>query len=98
MSSPGFLLSNDSNHDLLQSLLESMNAIIEHQFISKYLILFHDSYVFCSFFLFVTALGVADTVYLPSLKLSEELRLSYYSLIEISMTPKGFQSRSKLAL
>lgn len=50
------------------------------------------------FFLFVTALGVADTVYLPSLKLSEELRLSYYSLIEINMTPKGFQSRSKLAL
>ncbi|TVY84308.1 Ubp5-interacting protein [Lachnellula suecica] len=33
MSSPGFLLSNDSNHDLLQSLLESMNAIIEHQYI-----------------------------------------------------------------
>ncbi|TGO64401.1 hypothetical protein BCON_0007g00510 [Botryotinia convoluta] len=32
MSSPGFLLSNDSNHDLLQSLLESMNAIIEHQY------------------------------------------------------------------
>jgi hypothetical protein len=37
MSSPGFLLSNDSNHDLLQSLLESMNAIIEHQYISKLL-------------------------------------------------------------
>jgi len=36
MSSPGFLLTNDSNHSLLQSLLESMNAIIEHQFISKY--------------------------------------------------------------
>ncbi|CAG8956354.1 hypothetical protein HYFRA_00003735 [Hymenoscyphus fraxineus] len=32
MSSPGFLLGNDSNHNLLQSLLESMNAIIEHQF------------------------------------------------------------------
>ncbi|KAM3068943.1 hypothetical protein ACMFMG_004119 [Clarireedia jacksonii] len=32
MSSPGFLLSNDSNHDLLRSLLESMNAIIEHQY------------------------------------------------------------------
>jgi hypothetical protein len=37
MSSPGFLLSNDSNHDLLRSLLESMNAIIEHQYSSKYL-------------------------------------------------------------
>lgn len=40
MSSPGFLLANDSNHDLLQSLLESMNAIIEHQFIRKSYILF----------------------------------------------------------
>jgi hypothetical protein len=35
MSSPGFLLANDSNHDLLRSLLESMSAIIEHQYISK---------------------------------------------------------------
>lgn len=35
MSSPGFLLSNDSNHDLLRSLLESMNSIIEHQYVSK---------------------------------------------------------------
>ncbi|KAK7955052.1 Ubp5-interacting protein [Apiospora saccharicola] len=32
MSSPSFLLANDSNHDLLSSLLESMNAIIEHQY------------------------------------------------------------------
>jgi len=37
MSSPGFLLSNDSNHELLQSLLEGMNAIIEHQYTSKFL-------------------------------------------------------------
>ena len=36
MSSPGFLLVNESNHDLLRSLLESMNAIIEHQYISKF--------------------------------------------------------------
>jgi hypothetical protein len=36
MSSPGFLLANDSNYDLLRSLLESMNAIIEHQYISKF--------------------------------------------------------------
>lgn len=35
MSSPGFLLANDSNHDLLQSLLESMNAIIEHQYMKN---------------------------------------------------------------
>jgi hypothetical protein len=35
MSSPGFLLANESNHDLLRSLLESMNSIIEHQYISK---------------------------------------------------------------
>ncbi|CAJ2507814.1 Uu.00g090000.m01.CDS01 [Anthostomella pinea] len=32
MSSPSFLLANDSNHSLLSSLLESMNAIIEHQY------------------------------------------------------------------
>ncbi|RDW88217.1 hypothetical protein BP6252_00249 [Coleophoma cylindrospora] len=32
MSSPSFLFANDSNHTLLQSLLESMNAIIEHQY------------------------------------------------------------------
>lgn len=35
MSSPSFLLANEGNHNLLQSLLESMNAIIEHQFISE---------------------------------------------------------------
>lgn len=32
MSTPSFLLANDSNHTLLGSLLESMNAIIEHQY------------------------------------------------------------------
>ncbi|TRX95378.1 hypothetical protein FHL15_003709 [Xylaria flabelliformis] len=32
MSSPSFLLANDNNHVLLSSLLESMNAIIEHQY------------------------------------------------------------------
>lgn len=32
MSSPSFLLSNDTNHSLLRSLLESMNSILEHQF------------------------------------------------------------------
>jgi len=32
MSTPGFLLSNESNHTLLSSLLEAMNAIIEHQY------------------------------------------------------------------
>ena len=32
MSSPSFLLANDSNHDLLRSLLESINAIIEHKY------------------------------------------------------------------
>jgi hypothetical protein len=36
MSSPGFLLANESNHDLLQSLLEALNAIVEHQFSSKF--------------------------------------------------------------
>ncbi|KAI9765313.1 MAG: hypothetical protein M1840_007512 [Geoglossum simile] len=32
MSSPGFLLANDKNHALLHSLLESINAIIEHKY------------------------------------------------------------------
>ncbi|GAW12676.1 hypothetical protein ANO14919_020460 [Xylariales sp. No.14919] len=32
MSSPSFLLANDSNHALLSSLLGSLNAIIEHQY------------------------------------------------------------------
>lgn len=36
MSAPSFLLANESNHMLLQSLLESMNAIIEHQYASQY--------------------------------------------------------------
>ncbi|KAF2455455.1 high-temperature-induced dauer-formation protein-domain-containing protein [Lineolata rhizophorae] len=32
MSSPSFLLANETNHSLLQSLLEAINAIIEHQY------------------------------------------------------------------
>lgn len=32
MSSPSFLLANDTNHTLLRSLLESINAIIEHKY------------------------------------------------------------------
>jgi hypothetical protein len=35
MSSPSFLLANDTNHALLRSLLESMNSILEHQFNSE---------------------------------------------------------------
>ena len=35
MSSPSFLLANDTNHTLLRSLLESMNSILEHQFKSE---------------------------------------------------------------
>ncbi|EFX02693.1 hypothetical protein CMQ_2622 [Grosmannia clavigera kw1407] len=36
MSSPSFLLANDTNHDLLSSLLEAFNATIEHQYKSEY--------------------------------------------------------------
>jgi hypothetical protein len=36
MSSPSFLLANDSNHDLLRSLLESINSIIEHRLGSEF--------------------------------------------------------------
>ncbi|AEO56437.1 hypothetical protein MYCTH_65705 [Thermothelomyces thermophilus ATCC 42464] len=32
MSSPSFLLANETNHRLLRSLLEAINAIIEHQY------------------------------------------------------------------
>ncbi|KAK4105076.1 hypothetical protein N658DRAFT_493184 [Parathielavia hyrcaniae] len=32
MSSPSFLLANETNHGLLRSLLEAINAIIEHQY------------------------------------------------------------------
>jgi len=35
MSSPSFLLVNETNHDLLRSLLEALNALIEHQYQSK---------------------------------------------------------------
>jgi hypothetical protein len=35
MSAPSFLLANGTNYLLLQSLLESMNAIIEHQYESQ---------------------------------------------------------------
>jgi hypothetical protein len=36
MSSPSFLLANDTNHNLLCSLLEALNATIEHQYPSTY--------------------------------------------------------------
>jgi hypothetical protein len=32
MSTPSFLLANESNHVLLQSLLESINSMVEHQY------------------------------------------------------------------
>lgn len=35
MSSPSFLLANDTNHNLLSSLLEAFNATIEHQYKSR---------------------------------------------------------------
>ena len=38
MSTPSFLLANDSNHTLLHSLLEVLNAIVEHQYSSMFLV------------------------------------------------------------
>ena len=35
MSAPSFLLANETNHTLLQSVLDSINAVIEHQYTSK---------------------------------------------------------------
>ncbi|KAG7289063.1 hypothetical protein NEMBOFW57_005425 [Staphylotrichum longicolle] len=32
MSSPSFLLANETNHSLLRSLLEAINAVVEHQY------------------------------------------------------------------
>ena len=36
MSSPSFLLANETNHTLLHSLLNTLNTIVEHQYKSKY--------------------------------------------------------------
>lgn len=44
MSSPSFLLANETNHALLCSLLESINAVLEHKFTSK--ILIHQIFLF----------------------------------------------------
>lgn len=35
MASPSFLLANETNHQLLRALLESINAMIEHQYASN---------------------------------------------------------------
>jgi hypothetical protein len=35
MSSPSFLFANENNHTLLQSLLEVLNAMVEHQYQRK---------------------------------------------------------------
>lgn len=35
MSSPSFLLANENNHSLLQSLLEAINTVVEHQYTSN---------------------------------------------------------------
>jgi len=34
MSTPSFLLANETNHNLLASILESINSILEHRFSS----------------------------------------------------------------
>ena len=36
MSSPKFLLANETNHALLRSLLEALNAMVEHRYESKW--------------------------------------------------------------
>ncbi|KAI9892200.1 MAG: hypothetical protein M1814_001659 [Vezdaea aestivalis] len=37
MSSPSFLLANETNHDLLRAILEFISTVIEHQYSSKYI-------------------------------------------------------------
>ena len=41
MSSPSFLLANETNHALLTSLLEALNSIVEHKFKGKHCICAH---------------------------------------------------------
>lgn len=41
MSAPSFLLANETNHTLLSSLLEFINAVLEHQFTSMLILLCH---------------------------------------------------------
>lgn len=36
LSQPSFLLANENNHALLFSLLDAMNAILEHQYTGMY--------------------------------------------------------------
>lgn len=36
MSTPSFLLANETNHNLLASILECINSILEHQFSSMF--------------------------------------------------------------
>lgn len=38
MSSPAFLLANETNYHLLQALMEAINAIVEHQYESTSLL------------------------------------------------------------
>ena len=35
MSAPSFLFANETNHSLLQSLLEAINSVVEHQYIAN---------------------------------------------------------------
>lgn len=37
MSAPSFLLANETNHTLLASLLDFVNAVLEHGFTGKFL-------------------------------------------------------------
>lgn len=37
MSSPSFLLANETNHLLLSSLLQFVNTVLEHRFTRKYI-------------------------------------------------------------
>lgn len=43
MSSPSFILANETNHELLRSLLEGMNAIIDHQYECRFDCKIHSS-------------------------------------------------------
>ena len=67
MSAPSFLLANETNYTLLQSLLESVNAIVEHQYNSL-------SIVFNRITAKLTSIDRQSKLYTSTLQVTETVR------------------------
>ena len=67
MSAPSFLLANETNYTLLQSLLESVNAIVEHQYSSL-------SVVINDITAKLTSIDRQSNLYTSTLQVSETIR------------------------